>query len=96
MRFRPALYETFLDVQSPFDFIYLYIPQCAPDRLADEYDMKRAVECDIQPGVSAPDTVITQLAASLQHVLKRRDRASEVFAEHVTLALQTHFASGGR
>jgi AraC family transcriptional regulator len=85
-------YETVLDVQSPFDFIYLYIPQRALDRLVDEYDAQRVVECDIQPGVSAADTVITQLAASLQHVLERRDRASEVFAEHVTLALQTHFA----
>jgi AraC family transcriptional regulator len=85
-------YETVLDVQSPFDFIYLYIPQCALDRLADEYDAQRVVQCGIQPGVSAPDTVITQLAASLQHVLDRRDRASEVFTAHVTLALQTHFA----
>jgi AraC family transcriptional regulator len=85
-------YETVIDVQSPFDFIYLYIPQCALDRLADEYDAPRVVECNMQPGVSAPDPVTTQLAASLQRVLERRDRVSEVFVEHVTLALQIHFA----
>jgi AraC family transcriptional regulator len=85
-------YETVIDVQSPFDFVYLYFPQSALDRLADEYDAPRMVECTMQPGVSAPDPVVTQLAACLQRVLERRDRASEVLTDHVTLALQTHFA----
>jgi len=85
-------YETVIDVQSPFDFVYLYFPRSALDRLADDYDAPRIVDCSMQPGVSAPDPVITQLAACLQGVLERRDRASEVLTDHVTLALQTHFA----
>jgi AraC family transcriptional regulator len=85
-------YETVIDVQSPFDFVYLYFPQSALDRLADEHDAPRVVECNMRPGVSAPDPVITQLAACLQRELERRDRASEVLTEHVTRALQAHFA----
>jgi AraC family transcriptional regulator len=85
-------YETVIDVRSPFDFVYLYFPQSALDRLADEYHVPRIVECTTQLGVSAPDSVVTQLAACLERVLERRDRASEVFTDHVTLALQTHFA----
>ena len=85
-------YETVIDVQSPFDFVYLYFPQSALDRLADEYDAPRIVECSLQPGVSAPDPVVTQLAACLQRVVEPQDRASEVLTHHVTLALQTHFA----
>ena len=84
--------ETVVDVQSPFDFVYLYFPQSALDRLADEYDVPRIVECTLQPGVSAPDPVVTQLTACLQRVLERGDRATEVLTDHVTLALQTHFA----
>jgi AraC family transcriptional regulator len=85
-------YETVIDVQSPFDFVYLYFPQSALDRLADEHDVPRVVECNMQPGVSAPDPVITQLAAFLQREIERRDGVSEVLTDHVTLALQTHFA----
>jgi AraC family transcriptional regulator len=85
-------YETVIDVQSPFDFVYLYFPHSAVDRLEYEHNALRVVESNIQPGVSAPDPVITQLAACLQRELARRDRASEVLTEHVTLALQAHFA----
>lgn len=85
-------YATVLDIQTPFDFVYLYFPQSALDRLADERDAPRIVECNVQPGVSAPDPVITQLAACLERALERRDRASEVLTDHVALALQTHFA----
>ena len=49
--------ETVIDVQSPFDFVYLYFPQSALDRLADEHDVPRIVECIMQPGVSVPDPV---------------------------------------
>jgi AraC family transcriptional regulator len=84
--------ETVIDVHSPFDFVYLYFSQSALDRLADEHDAPRVVECNIQPGVSTPDPVFTQLVACLQTDVERRDRASELLREHVILALQTHFA----
>jgi AraC family transcriptional regulator len=84
-------YATVIDVQTPFDFVYLYIPHSALDRLADEYDAPRIVECNMQPGVSVPDPVITHLAVCLERALAGRDRASEVLTEHVALALQMHF-----
>jgi len=85
-------YETVIDVQSPFDFVYLYFPQSALDRLADEYDVPRIVECTVQPGVSAPDPVLRSSRLVYNEYLNDETRASEVLTDHVTLALQTHFA----
>jgi AraC family transcriptional regulator len=85
-------YETVANLESPFDFLYVYIPHLALENLAAEYDAPRITECVLPPGVSARDPVMTQLASCLQPELEQPDWADDVYTDHVMLALQVHFA----
>lgn len=76
--------------KDPFDFLCLYIPRQAVADMADQEGVT-GVDLGVASGKSFADPVLAHLGASLLPALECPCQTNDLFVNHVTMALQTHF-----
>ena len=80
------------NINNPFHSIYFYFPRAALDAIADNADVPRIGDLRYQPGAGVDDPIMRGLTLSLLPAFERPDQVSQLFAEHVTLAVGAHVA----
>ncbi|WP_331374666.1 helix-turn-helix transcriptional regulator [Sinorhizobium chiapasense] len=77
----------------PIDCLAIYISRQALDRIAEERGVSRMSTIGIAPGVPLDDVVVRSLGSSLLPALQRPEQASQLFLDHVGMALLAHLGS---
>ena len=75
-----------------FDNIHLHIPRGTLDDLADEAGARPITELHAPDGWDTSDPVIETMQAHLVAATERPDEVSQLFVDHVVLALHAHIA----
>jgi len=83
----------FAEMREPFDCLQFHVSQNAIDQLADETGMKGRQRLYCPPDQSGIDEVMHRLGRVLVPALARRQAASRLFIEHLTLAFHAHLLS---
>lgn len=79
-------------VDQPFHAMFFHLPRAVLDCIADDVQAPRVGELDYQPGVGRRDEVVRSLGGSMVAALSRPEQASQMFVDHVTLAIAAHVA----
>ncbi|MGQ0700792.1 MAG: helix-turn-helix domain-containing protein [Panacagrimonas sp.] len=79
-------------LRSPFDSLQIVLPQAALEDLADEQGGGRVSSLNCPQGISLDDPVVQQLGTALLPSIHRPKQASNLFVEHLSLALLAHLA----
>ncbi|WP_118138484.1 helix-turn-helix domain-containing protein [Oceanicella sp. SM1341] len=77
----------------PFDFIQLGIPFRYLNRLAQEHGHDRVSGLEVTSGAGHSDPVMMHLLRSLEPALARPQEASQLFVDHVVLAVCAHLSA---
>ena len=80
------------NINNPFHSIYFYFPRAALDAIADNAGAPRIGDLRYQPGAGVDDPIMRGLALSLLPAFEHPDQVSQLFAEHLTLAVGAHVA----
>ena len=76
----------------PLDAVNFYLPRKTLDAIADDADAPRISDLKFTPGVGVMDPVVGELTRLLLPAFDNPDRVSQLFADHISLALGTHVA----
>ena len=76
---------------SPFDFLFFQVTRAALDAVAEESGARRVAALHCEPGVIDP--IAVSLGYALIPALTSPSGARALFLEHMSLALNTHFAT---
>lgn len=79
-------------MDKPLHTLLFYIPAIALNALADQANVPRIDELRYTPGVAVLDETIAHLSLSLMPAFSTPERVSQLFMDHVMLALATHTA----
>jgi len=79
-------------IDKPYHGVFFYIPRSAFNAIADDAGAPRIGELTYQPGAGVSDQTILNLGQSLLAALAAPQCASQLFVDHVTLAVGTHVA----
>lgn len=96
----PAAALTIVDVNAAprcrlsgrFDNVQFHIPRGALDDLADEADAQAIAELRTPDGWCTTDTVVEGMQNYLVQAIEQPGETSQLFVDHVVLALQAHVA----
>jgi AraC family transcriptional regulator len=77
---------------TPIDSLNFYIPRHALDACADDAGAHRIEELRFTPGIGINDKVLTALGSALLPAFRHSDHVSQLFVDHVTLAIVAHLA----
>ncbi|MDK1373306.1 MULTISPECIES: AraC family transcriptional regulator [unclassified Sinorhizobium] len=77
----------------PIDCLAIYISRQSLDRIAEERGVSRTSTIGIAPGVPLDDVVVRSLGTSLLPSLEAPEQASQLFLDHVGMALLGHLGS---
>uniref|UniRef100_B0T7L9 Transcriptional regulator, AraC family n=1 Tax=Caulobacter sp. (strain K31) TaxID=366602 RepID=B0T7L9_CAUSK len=80
-------------LDQPYHALHFHIPRAAFDAIAVECNAAPIGDLDHQPGVAFHDSTIANLAASVRSDTREGSQRSQLFADHLTLAVATHVAS---
>jgi AraC family transcriptional regulator len=80
------------NIGKPFHSINLYVPRAAFDAIADDVSAPRIGDLHYVPGAGISDSTILSLWESMQAAFVHPERASQLFAGHVMMAMATHVA----
>ena len=78
-------------VTCPHETLVLYVPRLALDEFTDEAGTPRVLGFNYSPG--HVDPVMVHLAAALLPSFQRPSQASQLFVNHLTVAMLTHLCS---
>lgn len=81
-----------IDRRDPFHAVDLYIPRKSLDALADDANSPAIDELRHEPGKALRDPVARHLLLSIRPALAAPGQASELFVDHLAMALATHVA----
>lgn len=81
-----------MDRRDPFHAVDLYIPRNSLDTLADDANASVIDELHHDPGKAFEDPIARHLLLTIQPALSAPKLASELFIDHVAMALATHVA----
>ncbi|MBC8006491.1 MAG: helix-turn-helix transcriptional regulator [Prolixibacteraceae bacterium] len=83
------------DLRDPFHAVNLYLPRKALVAMGDDGDIPRHIqELRHTPGAAVRDPIVRDLLLSMRPALAARpEETSELFVDHVALALSIHVAS---
>ncbi|MEP9372824.1 AraC family transcriptional regulator [Mesorhizobium sp. KR1-2] len=85
--------ELATDLRDPFHAINLYVPHKALLAMGDDGDIPRHIqELRHTVGGTVRDPVVRDLLLSMRPTLARPEETSELFVDHVALALSIHLA----
>jgi AraC-like DNA-binding protein len=76
----------------PLDAVNFYLPRKTLDAIADDADAPRISDLKFTPGVGVMDPVVGELTRLLLPAFDNPDRVSQLFADHISLALGAHIA----
>ena len=76
----------------PLDAVNFYLPRKTLDAIADDADAPRISDLKFTPGVGVMDQIVGELTRLLLPAFENPDQVSQLFADHVSLALGTHIA----
>jgi AraC family transcriptional regulator len=79
-------------IDKPYHAIFFYIPRSALNAIADDAGAPRIDQLSYCPGAGVSDQTILSLGQSLHAALAAPQCASQLFVDHVTLAVGTHVA----
>jgi AraC family transcriptional regulator len=77
---------------NPFHALVFYLPRKALDWIADDAEVSRIDDLEYQPGSGVDDPTIRYLGLSLLGAFERPEQVSQIFVDHVTLAVGAHVA----
>jgi AraC-like DNA-binding protein len=80
-------------LNSAFHSVHFYLPTSALHALADEAEVPRVHEIRYRPGVSHADGFLRNVAEALLPLFQAPARLSQVFIDHLMLAVGHHVAS---
>jgi AraC family transcriptional regulator len=78
-------------LDKPYHDLFFYLPRSALDAIADEADAPRIGDLNHEP-VAIDDATISSLGRAILPALSRPDQASQLFVDHLLLALGVHVA----
>jgi AraC family transcriptional regulator len=78
-------------LDKPYHDLFFYLPRSALDAIADEADAPRIGDLNHKP-VAIDDTTISSLGRAILPALSHPDQASQLFVDHVLLAVGVHVA----
>lgn len=78
-------------ITCPHETLVFYVPRLALDQFTDEADVRRVAEFSCQPGIIDP--VMAQLGSALLPAFEQGNASSNLFIDHVTLAMLTHLCT---
>ena len=81
-----------MDRRDPFHAVDLYIPRKSLVALAEDANSSVIDELQHEPGRALQDPVARHLLLSIRPALAAPDQASELFVDHLAMALATHVA----
>lgn len=79
-------------VYDPIYSLNFYLPQSSVNAWAEDLGAKRIAELNFTPGVGIKDRVVTGIGLALLPAFERPEEASQLFIDHITLALVAHVA----
>lgn len=81
-----------IDRRDPFHAVDLYIPRKSLDALAEDANASVIDELRHEPGKALRDPIARHLLLTIRPALSAPKQASELFVDHVAMALATHVA----
>jgi AraC family transcriptional regulator len=78
-------------LDKPYNVLFFYLPRCALDAIADDAEAPHIGDLAYEP-VAVDDSTISSLGAAVLPALSRPDQASQLFIDHVVLAVGVHVA----
>jgi AraC-like DNA-binding protein len=81
-----------MDRRDPFHAVDLYIPRRSLDALAEDANASAIDELRHEPGTALQDPVARHLLLAIRPALATPGHASELFVDHLAMALATHLA----
>lgn len=78
-------------LDKPYHDLFFYLPRSALDAIADEADVPRIGDLNHEP-VAIDDATISSLGRAILPALSHPDQASQLFVDHVLLAVGVHVA----
>jgi len=81
-----------IDRRDPFHAVDLYIPRKSLDALAEDANSSAIDELRHEPGKALQDPIARHLLQTIRPALCAPKQASELFVDHVAMALATHVA----
>jgi AraC family transcriptional regulator len=78
-------------LDKPYHDLFFYLPRCALDAIAEDADAPRIGDLNHKP-VAIDDATISNLGRAVLPALSRPDQVSQLFVDHVLLALGVHVA----
>lgn len=96
----PAGHFTFFDyrhswqanLNQPFDCINFHVPMSASTVFKDDLGPGRLERLNIRPGTPVDDPTVRGLAMALAPVFQAPENASQLFFDHISLALALHLS----
>lgn len=79
-------------ITGPMDNFHLHIPRAALDDIADEADSPRIDRLHVSEGWETPDPILSSIKNTMVAAAERPLEASQLFIDHMVLALHAHFA----
>jgi AraC family transcriptional regulator len=80
-------------LNSAFHSVHFYLPVSALHAIADEAEAPRIDELRYRPAVSHADAFLRNIAEALLPIFKTPSRLSQVFVDHLVLAVGHHVAA---
>jgi AraC family transcriptional regulator len=87
LRRAPRFY--FID---PLDSVNYFLPRTTLDTIADDADAPRISDLNFTPGIGVMDRVVEEITQLILPAFDKPDRATQLFADHISLALGFHIA----
>jgi AraC-like DNA-binding protein len=78
-------------IDKPHHHLFFYLPRSALDAIADDAEVPRIGDLNHQP-VGIDDATLSSLGGAMLPALRHPDQASQLFIEHVLLAVGVHVA----
>jgi AraC family transcriptional regulator len=80
------------NLRSPLDSLHLYLPRKTLDAIADDANSPRIEDLRFTPGIGVSDWILAALGRLLLPAFDRPEHISQLFIDHVTLAIGVHVA----
>jgi len=77
---------------TPVDSLNFHIPRLALDACTDDADTGRIGDLNFKPGIGVNDVTLAALAEALLPAFNYPDQVSQLFLDHVTVAIVAHVA----
>jgi AraC family transcriptional regulator len=79
-------------LDKPYHSLHFYMPRAALNAIADDTNAPRIGDLSYKPGAGVDDVMISSLRGTMLLALAKPEQVSQLFVDHVMLAVGTHVA----